>query len=140
MILLDPFYGVFRTGKVIAKWLNRALILAEGAAVYFLIRELLIVDVLEPWHWLLVIPGVILALHIVNSLVRGLWNIVLVFVYGTTDAETILEQRQDRADRRLAVKRRLNDAAEAARRRKEDYVSKEDLDFIRKHEITPDSD
>lgn len=108
MILLDPFYGVFREGKIIAKWLNRLLLLAESASVVHASAMLVRADLLESWMWLLIIPGMFLSIHITNLVIRGVWNIVVVFVYGTTDADTILQQRREKAARRAAHGRRTS--------------------------------
>lgn len=103
-MLLDPFYGVFTFGKRLTRWLNRFLILAEGYGIYwginhYITQNQLISDI-KFWVIPLCIIIAFIGIAIVNAAVRFLWNIVLTFVYGTTDAETIIELRQRRLQRR----------------------------------------
>lgn len=103
-MLLDPFYGVFTFGKYLSRWLNRLLMIAEAVGIYLLLKHAGIVDVLGDLDTWLRIPilvfSIFLAISIINVIIRFAWNIVLTFVYGTTDADTIIELRQRRLQRR----------------------------------------
>lgn len=112
-MLLDPFYGVFTFGKHLSRWLNRLLILAEVVGIilfvkYYDISGLL--DIMNPWLTLAVVVLIIvLGVPLINTILRFLWNVVLTFIYGTTDANTILELRESRLRRRRDRRqRRIN--------------------------------
>ena len=103
-MILDPFYGVFAFGKSLSRWLNRALLLAEGAGAYLLVKSCPSLPLIDSdIRWVPVVVCIalsLLAMAVVNGIIRYFWNIVLAFVYGTTDAETILEGRARKARRR----------------------------------------
>lgn len=103
-MLLDPFYGVFTFGKYLSRWLNRLLILSEGIGTCILIRQNKLLDLMMSYTGWAAIPLTIVAAFIaagiINVAVRFVWNIILTFVYGTTDAETIVELRDRRIRRR----------------------------------------
>lgn len=112
MILFDPFYGVFRGGKIVAKWLNRALILAEVSYVAACVVKVRKMGLdLEIWEWLALFVITIVAIHIVNLIIRFLWNIVVVFRFGTTDAQTIIEQRREYENRVVSGKKFITNTA-----------------------------
>ena len=128
-MLLDPFYGVYSTSTKIAHFLNRLLLLAEfgafAAMIFFLAKN----DALGAWGWVGFCVGGVVAIHVVNLVLRFLWNVVLTFCYGTTDADEIEEAHerklQERRLRQEARQRRLEEAELEKARRNRIAIEKE---------------
>lgn len=94
MAVLDPFYGISNVGTVAARWMNRFLLVGEVAVLVLLARLQVEEHILPVGNWVL-IPAVPLSfalISLVNSLIRQVWNIILVVIYGTTDPDQIAEQ------------------------------------------------
>jgi len=94
MAVLDPFYGISNAGTVAARWMNRFLLVAEVAVLFYLAKLQVEEHILPFGNWVL-IPAVPLSfalMSLVNSLLRQVWNIILVVIYGTTDPDQIAEQ------------------------------------------------
>lgn len=129
MLLLDPFYGVYGTSTKIAHFLNRLLLLAEFGAFAALIVFVAKNGSLGPWGWVGFCIGGVVAIHIVNLVLRFLWNVVLTFCYGTTDPDEIEEAHekkiQERRLRQEARQRRLEEAELEKARRNRIAIEKE---------------
>lgn len=100
MVLLDPFYGVSDAGVKITRWMNRILLVAEVAAAVHFGQKLADYIGWETWMWALTPIALMLSIHIVNTVARWLWNIVVVIIYGTTDVEIIAESYARKAEKR----------------------------------------
>lgn len=99
-MLLDPFYGVYGTSTKIAHFMNRLLLVAEFGTLAFLIYKLAKLGGLPVWGWIGVCAGGVLAIHLVNVVVRFVWNVILTLFFGTTDADEIDEAHTKKMQRR----------------------------------------
>lgn len=99
--MLDPCYGVFHHKT--ARILNRVILISEitaiSAAAYAFVR-LDDVYMWEWYHWAMLIAGAMLVIPVVNLVIRKLWDILMVLIYGTTDADEIVDARNERVERR----------------------------------------
>lgn len=115
MTLFDPFYGVSNAGVTITRWMNRILLVAEVAvAVWFgifLHKEIHLSLGFYLWSPVFLL----LFIHLTNVVMRWMWNIIMVIIYGTTDTEVITESYRRRQEKR---ERKALAAAEAARQAK----------------------
>lgn len=113
--MLDPFYGVYHPR--IARWLNRITLVAEiGVIAYATLLITRVYEVQNFWEWYQWAVFALLAslvIPVTNFVLRKLWDIVLVIVYGTTDADEIVRAHEER----LARKREKNVRWEARKDR-----------------------
>lgn len=144
MAMFDPFYGVYGFGKDLSRWLNRILLIAELLAVafgyWYHLTEVWMRGAI--WWSIAYFPLCLVLISALNKLVRAFWNIIEVIVYGTTDADDIMERHEQkmqkralRAQKRLlrrqeAAARRSLKAAGSKRHRPELYADKQQVFFL----------
>lgn len=138
MTLWDPFFGVFDVGKTIARWLNRLLIVVEISVIIlgfkyhcdevWLRNELI-------WR-ILYFPGCLVAVNILNRAIRTIWNILLVFVFGSSNPEDIFARHEHRRELReirnenKALKRERAKQIHQEKVRKRLEKNKKELDYF----------
>lgn len=103
---LAPFFGYGRGGGIIARWLNRLLIIFElsaGAGLFYLQYTQKIIPV---GNWFLYVYPVIffIAARLINIILARLCEMAVVLIYGTDDGYEIesrlARKEQERAERR----------------------------------------
>lgn len=107
-MIIDPFYAEY--DNRLAGWLNRVVILLELAAIVIAIREEVMfewtgLDV--PWNYIVIGVGGLLAMRIINALLRFLCRIFNLFCNGSEDPNELAKihsrhegRRQRRASRK----------------------------------------
>ena len=97
-MITDPFYGIYDTGKLIARWLNRLLLVAELGALVLLAYFLNTQEGYSLFWLAAYVPASFFAIGFVNRMLRKFWEILLTIFYGTTDIDIIddlkLKKRQ----------------------------------------------
>ena len=85
MIIYDPFYGVSDAGNIVARGMNRLLLLAEASAVILLVCYQVSTGRFGWWFWIALPFALKIGLTVVNGTLRLLWNVLLVLIHGTAD-------------------------------------------------------
>lgn len=106
MPMFDPFYGVLRSGKTLARWMNRLLLICELGVVTHIIYIMYLNRVFyrNEWLWIVAPFVAFFAINILNRLIRCVWNIIVAIRFGTTDGDEIAEHYAEKQEERAKAK------------------------------------
>lgn len=103
-MVLDPFYGLYGWEIKVAKFLNRVVLISEAVGLYWIVEKSFATNGFYflgiCWHPLwMIVPGLI-AMAIANILLRWVANFLIVLLYGTTDADVIISEHEEKMERK----------------------------------------